>query len=179
RLDRASRRRGRPALVLRRGRAGGRAGGAEADGARRGRGGRRAAGIDAGRRSRGAAADLHARQPGADPGQGRRGVGTVSEDARIGVEDLEALATGAAFLGAGGGGDPYIGRLLAKHAVETCGMPEIVQPEDLPDDAQVFTAAMIGAPTVLIEKGASGEEIDRSLTRMAEITGRKPDAISP
>lgn len=103
----------------------------------------------------------------------------MSEDARIGVEDLEALATGAAFLGAGGGGDPYIGRLLAKHAVETCGMPEIVQPEDLPDDAQVFTAAMIGAPTVLIEKGASGEEIDRSLTRMAEITGRKPDAISP
>jgi DUF917 family protein len=103
----------------------------------------------------------------------------VSEDARIGVEDLEALATGAAFLGAGGGGDPYIGRLLAKHAVETCGMPEIVRPEDLPDDAQVFTAAMIGAPTVLIEKGASGEEIDRSLTRMAEITGRKPDAISP
>ena len=103
----------------------------------------------------------------------------MSIDARIGVDDLEALATGAAFLGAGGGGDPYIGRLLAKHAVESSGMPEILRPEDLPDDAQVFTAAMIGAPTVLIEKGASGEEIDRSLTRMAEITGRKPDAIAP
>lgn len=99
--------------------------------------------------------------------------------AGIGAEDLDALATGAAFLGAGGGGDPYIGRLLAKHAVESFGMPEIVQPEDLPDDAQVFTSAMIGAPTVLIEKGASGEDIDRSLTRLAEVTGRKPDAISP
>ena len=35
----------------------------------------------------------------------------------IGEDDLEALARGAAVLGTGGGGDPYIGRLLAAQAL--------------------------------------------------------------
>jgi hypothetical protein len=100
-------------------------------------------------------------------------------DAAIGIDDLEALATGAAFLGTGGGGDPYIGRLLARHAIDQYGMPEIVEPADLDDDATVFTSAMLGAPTVLVEKAASGDDIDRSLSRLAEIVGKKPDAIAP
>lgn len=97
----------------------------------------------------------------------------------LGVEDLEALARGAAFLGTGGGGDPYIGRLLARAAIEEYGMPEIVEPEDLDDGATVFTSAMLGAPTVLVEKAASGEDIDASINRLAEVVGRKPDAITP
>ena len=32
---------------------------------------------------------------------------------KIGIPELEDIATGAALLGAGGGGDPYIGKLLA------------------------------------------------------------------
>ena len=30
------------------------------------------------------------------------------------LEDVDDLCTGAAFLGAGGGGDPYIGGLMVK-----------------------------------------------------------------
>jgi len=37
---------------------------------------------------------------------------------RIQVEDLEPIALGATFLGTGGGGDPYIGRLLTQIALE-------------------------------------------------------------
>lgn len=32
----------------------------------------------------------------------------------IGLQEIEDLAVGATILGAGGGGDPYIGMLLAK-----------------------------------------------------------------
>jgi uncharacterized protein len=32
----------------------------------------------------------------------------------IGVADLDDIATGGAILGTGGGGDPYIGKLMAQ-----------------------------------------------------------------
>ena len=37
---------------------------------------------------------------------------------KIGVSEIEDIALGAALLGAGGGGDPYIGRLVAIGAVQ-------------------------------------------------------------
>ncbi len=98
---------------------------------------------------------------------------------RLGIDDLENLAQGAAFLGAGGGGDPYIGMLLARHAIEEFGMPEIIEPEALADDEPVFTSAMFGAPTVLMEKAASGEDIDLAVNTLAAHTGKQPVAISP
>ena len=97
----------------------------------------------------------------------------------ITLEDLEDLAQGAAFLGTGGGGDPYIGRLMAKHAIREYGMPEIIEVDELDDDATVLPAAMLGAPTVLVEKAASGEDIDHSINRLAQIIGSQPDAICP
>ncbi len=97
----------------------------------------------------------------------------------ISIEDLKDLARGAAFLGTGGGGDPYIGRLMAEQAIQEFGMPEIISTDDLDDDATVFTAAMVGAPTVMLEKGTSGEDIDLSIKRLAEVIGKQPDAISP
>ena len=39
----------------------------------------------------------------------------------IKVEDLRDLARGAAVLGTGGGGDPYVGRLLAQQAIRRHG----------------------------------------------------------
>ncbi len=97
----------------------------------------------------------------------------------LSVDDLVDLAQGAAFLGTGGGGDPYIGMLLARHAIEEFGMPEIIEPEDLGDEDTVFTSAMLGAPTVLVEKAASGDDIDLSINKLAEYIGKKPVAISP
>ena len=97
----------------------------------------------------------------------------------LGVEDIEDLARGAAFLGTGGGGDPYIGRLMAEHAIREFGMPEIIDADELDDDAAVFTAAMVGAPTVMLEKGTAGEDIDLSIRRLADIIGKQADAITP
>ena len=40
---------------------------------------------------------------------------------KLGIADIEDIALGAALLGAGGGGDPYIGKLVAMGAVKECG----------------------------------------------------------
>ena len=94
-------------------------------------------------------------------------------------EDLHDFARGAAFLGTGGGGDPYIGRLMAKAAIEQHGFPNIVSPDDLSDDATVAFIAMLGAPTVLVEKAASGADIDLAVKRLSQRIGRPIDALMP
>lgn len=98
---------------------------------------------------------------------------------KIEIEQLPLIATGAAFLGTGGGGDPYIGRLLARAAIEEFGTPELIPPSSVADDANVYTIAMLGAPTVLVEKAACGDDIDLALTQLQEATGRPADALIP
>lgn len=97
----------------------------------------------------------------------------------LSAADLHDFARGAAFLGTGGGGDPYIGRLMAQNAIRDFGHPKIISPEALADDATVAFVAMLGAPTVLNEKAASGADIDLAVTRLAERLGRPIDALMP
>ena len=40
---------------------------------------------------------------------------------KISIEDMENIALGGAFLGTGGGGDPYIGKLMAEQAIQKNG----------------------------------------------------------
>lgn len=96
---------------------------------------------------------------------------------RLAREDLLDIATGAAFLGAGGGGDPYIGRLLAMHAIDEFGAPEIVSADSLDDDARVLPIGMLGVPTMLGEKAACGDDVDLVIERMEQRLGRKADAL--
>jgi uncharacterized protein len=77
------------------------------------------------------------------------------------TDQLEALAVGASFLGTGGGGDPYIGSLMARQALEAHGPVTVIDPEDLPDDALCVMSAVMGAPTVLVEKLPGGNEQER------------------
>ena len=56
---------------------------------------------------------------------------------KIGIQEIEDIATGAALLGAGGGGDPYVGKLVAMGAVQECGPITLLDPEEVPDDALV------------------------------------------
>ena len=62
------------------------------------------------------------------------------------------LARGAAVLGTGGGGDPHIGALLATQALASHGPVEVVALDEVPADARVVMVAMMGAPTVMVEK---------------------------
>jgi DUF917 family protein len=85
---------------------------------------------------------------------------------------MDDLAVGAAVLGTGGGGNPYIGMLLAKQAIREFGPVSVVEVDEVPDDALVVPAAMMGAPTVMVEKMPEGGEIIRALESLQEYLGR-------
>src|SRR6516162_4928862 len=93
--------------------------------------------------------------------------------------DLIDLCRGAAFLGTGGGGDPYIGRLIVQQAMDLGHSVEIIDASELPDDALVVPTAMMGAPTVLVEKPPSGDEAIKSLRKIERYLGRKAYATMP
>src|ERR1700748_1791721 len=76
----------------------------------------------------------------------------------IAEDDLEDLARGAAVLGTGGGGNPYVGKLLARQAIREYGPVRLVDAAEGPDDALVVQSAMMGAPTVMVGKLPPGDE---------------------
>ena len=94
-------------------------------------------------------------------------------------DDLVDLTLGAAFLGTGGGGDPYIGRLMVQEAMADGGEVEIIDLDSIPDDALVIPTAMMGAPTVLVEKLPGGVEAVASLRKLESYLGRKAFATMP
>ncbi len=95
----------------------------------------------------------------------------------ITLDNIEHLAIGSAFLGTGGGGDPYLGSLLCREAIAQYGPVPIVQPEDLMDEDNVFVAAAMGAPTVMIEKLFSIEDQHRAVEVLERFLGRTATAI--
>jgi DUF917 family protein len=98
---------------------------------------------------------------------------------RLGSQDLADLAVGAAFLGTGGGGDPYIGRILVQRCLDEGLSVDLLDPDDLADDAFVIPTAMMGAPTVLVEKLPSGDEAILSLRRLEKRLRRTATATMP
>ena len=97
----------------------------------------------------------------------------------LSIQDVGDIARGAAFLGAGGGGDPYYGRLLVEQALHDGCQIELIAPADLPDDALVIPTAMMGAPTVLIEKLPGGAEMLLSVRRLEAHLGQTGFATMP
>ncbi len=87
--------------------------------------------------------------------------------------DLHDIARGAAILGTGGGGDPYIGRLLAASAVRSHGAVPLVPLVDLADDAVVLPVAMMGAPTVMVEKLPSADQVGLAARTLAGYLGKE------
>lgn len=97
----------------------------------------------------------------------------------IDAQMVEDIAIGAAFLGTGGGGDPYVGKLMALQAIEKYGPVKLLDVEEIPDDAQIVPAAMMGAPTVLVEKVPSGEEVFRAFNILKDYLGTEIYATIP
>jgi hypothetical protein len=101
---------------------------------------------------------------------------------RVTVDDLDALAIGAGILGTGGGGNPRVGRLRLQSILEDADAPdavEVIQPEDLDDDATVTSVGGMGAPTIGVEKFPRGTEETASLAAIERASGREVDALIP
>ncbi|MET3288338.1 UNVERIFIED_CONTAM: DUF917 family protein [Brevibacillus sp. OAP136] len=98
---------------------------------------------------------------------------------KIGKQEIEDIAVGAALLGTGGGGDPYIGKLMALQAVEEFGPITLLSVDEVPDDALVVASGGMGAPTVLVEKIPSGEEITQTFAALGKYMGKEVFATFP
>ena len=91
---------------------------------------------------------------------------------QITVAALDDIARGAAVLGTGGGGDPYIGKLMAQGTLRKRGNVNLIDPLELEDDDLVIPSAMMGAPTVMVEKIPRGEEIVNAFKALEAYLGR-------
>ena len=98
---------------------------------------------------------------------------------KIGLQQLSDIAMGAALLGAGGGGDPYIGKLMAHGAIKEHGPVTMLSVDEVPDDALVLPIAMMGAPTVLSEKAANGNEYRQLYDMAKQFYGKDFFAVMP
>ena len=92
-------------------------------------------------------------------------------------ESLRALARGCAVLGAGGGGDPYLGLLQALQAAEDFGPVPLVDLDELPGDSLIMPCGGIGAPTVSVEKIENGDEGARLREHLEFLTGHQVAAL--
>jgi DUF917 family protein len=98
---------------------------------------------------------------------------------KLTVDDLDELALGATLLGTGGGGDPYIAQLMVRQAIEDFGPVTLIDADELPDDAQIATIAVVGAPTVIIEKIPSGTQFVSAVRALSTYLGKDLAAIMP
>ena len=98
---------------------------------------------------------------------------------RIDEQLLECLAIGAAFLGTGGGGNPYIGKLRVRELLRQGKTIEVIPPEALANDDLVVSVGGIGAPVAGIEKIERGDECLRALRAVEQETGKEIAALVP
>jgi DUF917 family protein len=94
-------------------------------------------------------------------------------------EAIEDIAVGAAFLGTGGGGDPYIGKMMALSAIKKYGPVQLLTTEEIEEDDFFIPAAMMGAPSVLIEKFPKGDEFTRVFQKLGRYLGREVKGTFP
>src|ERR1700754_4217151 len=98
---------------------------------------------------------------------------------QVDSSDVDDLALGAAVLGCGGGGDPHLAKLMLHRAVDTYGPVPVIQAAEVPADGLVLPVAVVGAPTVLVEKFPGQGDARRALEMMQRFAGRPGVAVLP
>lgn len=87
--------------------------------------------------------------------------------------DIADLCTGSVFLATGGGGDPYVSRILVEQSLRNYGPVELVPLGEVPDNAYVVAIGEVGAPTVSLEQLPIGTECLDAVDRFEAYVGRK------
>ena len=94
-------------------------------------------------------------------------------------DHLERLAIGAGILGTGGGGNPYLGKLIARRFLEEGGSIEVVSVDEVPDDALICSVGGMGSPTVTFERLLRANEALNALRALERHLGRKITHVVP
>ena len=92
-------------------------------------------------------------------------------------KDLLAMSIGAALLGTGGGGNPYVGMLRARELLRKGATVRVLSLDALPDDALIGEVGGIGAPVVGVEKIEEGGECYRAMRAVEDTLGVKMAAL--
>lgn len=92
---------------------------------------------------------------------------------------LEALEIGAGILGTGGGGNPYLGKLIARKFVEEGASIVVVGPDEVPDAAVVASVGGMGSPTVSIERLRRADESVKALRALEGHIGKRVTHLVP
>ena len=98
---------------------------------------------------------------------------------RLSEQQIRDVARGAAVLGTGGGGDPYLGTLAAIEAYRENGPPVVIEVDELSDDGFVASLAMVGAQVHLIEKFGLGPELMVAYEALTEQFRKPLEALVP
>lgn len=93
--------------------------------------------------------------------------------------DVDDLATGALFFGSGGGGDPYLPRLMLHAALERHGPVRLVDAEELDPDGLVLPVVGAGAPHTLMEKPHGDREAHALRAALESRAGRPCVGVLP
>jgi len=105
----------------------------------------------------------------------------------IDLKDIDALLTGLAIYGTGGGGDPEWGRIVLENDFARGRVCELINPENVPDDAFVCSGGLMGSVKSLenlsyrdvVGAWEDGFVLLRAFRMMEELKGRKLDYIIP
>ena len=101
----------------------------------------------------------------------------MSEGYLLQEGDLLPLSIGAALLGTGGGGNPYVGMLRARELIRKGAQVRVLPLDALPDDAWVGEVGGIGAPVVGVEKIEEGGECYRAMRAVEEAANVRVSAL--
>ncbi len=98
---------------------------------------------------------------------------------QIAESDLPAISIGAAILGTGGGGNPYLGMLRVRELLRRGRRIRVIDPEDLHDSDLLVVSGAMGSPTVSYEKLARGDEEAEAVRALERHLGRRFTAVAP
>jgi len=93
------------------------------------------------------------------------------------AQDVDALAVGAWVLGTGGGGSPYLNHLNMQQIASEGTEFQLVDPQELDDQARVAVVSTMGAPLVMQERLQDPRDVARAVEVMAEHIGCAFDAV--
>jgi DUF917 family protein len=98
---------------------------------------------------------------------------------RIDERSLERIEIGAGILGTGGGGNPYLGRIMARELLRSGAEINVVGVNEVPDHALVTSVGGMGAPVISIERPPQGDEYQGALRALERHTGQPFSFIVP
>lgn len=87
-------------------------------------------------------------------------------------KDIEDFALGGGLFGCGGGGDTHIGKLMLQIEMERLPEIPVLSIHEVPEDAIVVLTAVVGAPSVFLEKLPNGGEDRRVIEQIEKECGK-------